>query len=205
MVAVLLLMAVSLHGPNAPDGQFPSHVFSLDAHEPQRVQLAFSFGLSQPLYLHGFNAAVDVRWKRLVVTYSHGQGLDDTSFLSSSEKAHGMTLAMPYSTGGGVGVLLIDELWVLIDFKVHHLEANTAVDHQSYTNVTIGGEIGWRYFIWKGFNLGIVLRYWPNVYSTAGNGLTLHDANGQTFVHKPIQQGFDGFVPNVLVGWAFQL
>jgi hypothetical protein len=49
------------HGPEAPDSQFPSHHFQLEAHEPRRVQLAFHYGLLQPIVLHGFNAAVDVR------------------------------------------------------------------------------------------------------------------------------------------------
>jgi hypothetical protein len=194
-----------VHGPEAPDDQFPSHVFRLEARQPQRVQLAFHAGLAQPLLMHGFNAAVDVRYKRLILTYSHGEGLDPTAFLSSTEKAAGLTMREPYSTGGGVGVVLLDELWVLADFKVHRFEADTPLDHQTYTNVTIGGEIGWRYFVWKGFNVALVARYWPNVYSTAGSGLTLHDANGAPFLHQPMQQGYGGFFGNVLVGWAFDL
>jgi hypothetical protein len=193
------------HGPDAPDDQFPSHVFQIEAHQPKRVQLGFTYGLAQPLVYHGFNAAVDVRYKRLVLTYSHGQGLDATSSLTSSEKSAGLTLNETFTTGTGIGLTLIDELWVLADFKVHQFQANTALDHQTYTNLTIGGEIGWRYFIWKGFNIGLVARYWPNVFSTAGDGLTLHDASGKPFLHKPMQQGVDGFILNVLVGWAFDL
>ena len=198
-------LRVREHGPSAPDDQFPSHVFQLRAHEPQRVQLAFHYGLAQPIVSHGFNAAVDVRYKRLVLTYSHGQGLDATPYLDTAQKNTGMTIAEPWTTGGGVGVLLIDELWVLADLKVHHFEATTAFDHASYTNVTVGGEIGWRFFVWKGFNVAIVARYWPNVYSTAGSGVILHDANDKPFLHKPMEQGYGGLFANVLVGWAFGL
>jgi hypothetical protein len=193
------------HGPEAAGDQFPSHVFQLAAHQPEGVQLAFHYGLSQVVLLHGFNAAVDVRYERLVLTYSHGQGLDATSFLSSSERQAGMTLGEPYTTGGGVGVLVMDELWILADVKVHHFVANTPLDRRTYTNVTIGLEIGWRYFVWRGLNVAVVARYWPTIYSTAGDGVTLHDATGRAFVHRPLAQGFDGFVPNVLVGWAFDL
>jgi hypothetical protein len=196
---------VRRHGPEAPDGQLPSHVFQLAAHTPQRVQLAFHYGLSQPIITHGFNAAVDVRYERLVLTYSHGQGLDYTPFESGAEKSVGAKLGLPWTTGGGVGVLLLDELWVLADLKVHHFEVDTSVDHASYTNVTVGAEIGWRFFIWKGFNVALVARYWPNVYSTAGNGVTLHDASGKPFVDPPAQQGYSGVLANVLVGWAFDL
>jgi hypothetical protein len=193
------------HGPKAPDEQFPSHTFRLDAHQPQRVQLAFHYGLNQPIFLHGFNAAVDVRYKRLVLTYSHGQGLDVTPYLSASEKAAGMTLHEPWTTGGGVGVLLVDELWVLADLKVHRFEASTSIDDRAYTNVTIGGEIGWRFFLWKGLNVGFVARYWPNVYSSAGDGVTLRDGSGKAFRHEPQSQGYAGFFGNVLLGWAFDL
>src|SRR5437763_854134 len=76
------------HGPAAPDDQFPSHVFQLKAHTTDRVQLDFNYGLNQPVLGHGFNSAVEVRWKRLVATYSHGQGLrHGASFESGPEKA----------------------------------------------------------------------------------------------------------------------
>jgi len=194
-----------LHGPQAPAAQFPSHVFRLAARQPPSVQLAFHYGLLQPIVMHGFNAAVDVRYKRLVLTYSHGQGLDATRFESASEQAAGMTLLEPWTTGGGVGVLLIDELWILADVKVHRFAAATEVDSATYTNVTVGLELGWRFFLWKGFNIGLVVRYWPNVYSSAGSGVTLHDASGKAFVHEPMQQGQSGVFGNALLGWAFDL
>jgi len=193
------------HGPSAPDGQFPSHHFTLAAHAPERVQLAMHYGLLQPILLHGFNAAVDVRWRRFIATYSHGAGLDVTSTLSSAEKHAGMTLREPWTTGGGVGVLLIDELWVLGDVKVHHFEGEVSAQHESYETLTLGGEIGWRYFIWKGFNVALVGRYWPNVWSSAKNGVTFRSPSGQTFVHEPAHQGASGLFANVLVGWAFGL
>jgi hypothetical protein len=196
---------VRAHGPDAPDGQFPSHVFQWEAHAPRRVQIGFDYGLSQPLLTHGFNAAIDVRYKRLVATYSHGQGLDYARFETDQEKTAGAAVKLPWTTGGGIGVLLIDELWILADFKVHHFLVDTAVDHLAYTTVTIGAELGWRYFIWKGFNVALVARYWPNVYSTSGKGVTLHDQSGTVFLDPPEKQGDSGFLANVLVGWAFNL
>jgi hypothetical protein len=193
------------HGPEAPADQFPSHVFQLRPRAPEHVQMGFTFGLNQPILTHGFNAAVDVRYKRLVATYSHGQGLDYARFETSDEKAAGAAVKLPWTTGGGVGLVLIDELWILADVKVHHFLVDTAVDHHVYTNVTVGAELGWRYFIWKGFNIELVARYWPNVYSSAGPGVVLHNPNGTTFVDPPAKQGYQGFLGNVLVGWAFDL
>jgi hypothetical protein len=197
--------APRVHGPLAPADQFPSHVFSLEAHQPRGVQLGFNYGLNQPIVLHGYNSAVEVRYKRLVLTYSHGQGLDYARFETPAEKAAGATVGLPWSTGGGVGVLLIDELWLLADVKVHHFVVDTPVDHDAYSTVTVGAELGWRFFVWKGFNIAFVARYWPNVYSTSGSGVTLHDAQGKPFVEPPAVQGESGCLANVLVGWAFEL
>jgi hypothetical protein len=193
------------HGPRAPAERFPSHDFQVAPHAPERVELGFNYGLSQPLLMHGFNAAVEVRYRRFLATYSHGQGLDYSAFATSAEKAANASVRMPWTTGGGVGVLLLDEVWLLADVKVHRFELETSVDRQAYTNVTVGAELGWRFFVWKGFNVALVARYWPNVYSSAGKGVTLHDASGKAFVDPPAQQGYNGLLANVLVGWAFDL
>jgi hypothetical protein len=193
------------HGPKAADWQFPSHVFQLAPHEHQRVQLTFTYGLNQPILSHGFNAAIEVRYKRMIATYSHGQGLDYGRFETDRERAAGASVKLPWTTGGGVGVLLIDEMWILADVKVHRFQIDTAFDHDSYTVLTVGAELGWRYFLWKGFNLAFVARYWPNVASTAGNGVTLHKPDGQVYVDPPAEQGYHGLLANILVGWAFDL
>jgi hypothetical protein len=190
------------HGPAAPANRF-SHHFRLAAHQPPRVQLAFHYGLVQPILYQGFNAAVDVRWKRLIFTYSHGAALDVTSNLSRAERSAGMHAVMPFTTGGGVGVLLIDELYVLVDFKYHRYDLSVGADRRSYDTFTLGGEIGWRLFLWKGLYVSPVVRYWPNVWTSApAAGVAL---NQGAVVHQPMQQGYGGFFANVLVGWAFNL
>jgi len=193
------------HGPSAANSQFPSHVFQLAAHQPPGVQLGFHFGLLQPIVMQGLNVALDLRYKRLLLTYSHGHGLDATRFTSAREQEADMTLRMPWTTGGGIGAVLIDELWLLADLKVHRFEAAVGVEQSAYTTVTFGAELGWRYFLWRGLNIALVLRYWPNVYASSGKGVVLHDKQGQPFVHKPQEQGASGFFANVLVGWSFDL
>ena len=194
-----------LHGPSAPDGSFPSHRFQLAAHTPERVQLGFHYGLGQPITAGGFNAAVDVRYKRFVFTYSHGQGLNVSSIaLSSDDRARGATLWEPWTTGFGVGAVLLDELHLLVDFKVHRFELSTGAESLKYDTVTVGLEAGYRFFIWKGLHVTPVLRYWPNVYTaSARDGVAVRTSDGGSIQHKPAQQGFGGFFPNVLVGWAF--
>jgi hypothetical protein len=209
-LALLVLLALAtragadeLHGPAAPPRKFLSHHFRLAAHQPPGVQLAFHYGLVQPILYGGFNAAVDVRWRRLIFTYSHGAALNFTSSLVASERAAGLRAYVPFTTGGGVGVLLIDELYVLVDFKYHRFDLSLGAEHPSYDTFTIGGEIGWRLFLWKGLYLSPVLRYWPEVWTSApARGVAL---NNGAILHQPLQQGYNGFFANVLIGWAFNL
>ena len=44
---------------------------------------------------HGFNAAVEVRYRRLIATYSHGQGLDYARFETDEERAAGASVKLP--------------------------------------------------------------------------------------------------------------
>jgi hypothetical protein len=201
--------ADDVHGPNASSAAFPSHVFQLAPRKPG-AQLGFSYGLVQPILLHGFNAAVDLRIGRWIVTYSHGQGLHPArapGTLTAEEKAAGLQLFEPYSTGGGVGVTLVDELYLLADIKLHALQVELDGQRADYKTVTVGGELGYRFFLWKGLYLSPVLRYWPNVWSSAGASLTMKRADGSTLVHKPVWQGIQGtgFFVNLLLGWAFDL
>ena len=125
------------HGPTATD-RFISHRFTLEAHTPERVQLAFHFGLVQPIVLNGFNAAVDVRWKRLIFTYSHGASLNFTPYLQQSERDAGLRVVAPFSTGGGIGIVLLDELYVLLDVKYHRFDLALGAEHPSYETLVQG-------------------------------------------------------------------
>jgi hypothetical protein len=199
------------HGPSAPASAFPSHDFQLAAHVPETAQVSFHAGLIQPILLQGFNAAVDVRVDRFIVTYSHGEGLDLTDLQTDAEKKSGLQTREPWTTGGGVGVVLIDELYVLADLKVHRFELESAsprggVDEAAYTTVTVGGEVGWRFFVWKGLHVAPVVRFWPNVWDSAPDGgVALRTRDGSISRHDPMKQGAGGLFANVLVGWAFDL
>jgi len=144
-----------------------------------------------------------VRWKRLIFTYSHGVALNFTPYLRQSERDAGLRVVAPFSTGGGIGIVLIDEFYVLLDVKYHRFDLTLGPERPSYETLTVGGEIGWRFFLWKGFYLSPVLRYWPNVWTSAPpGGVAL---NNGALVHRPLVQGTDGLFGNLLVGWAFSL
>ena len=190
---VLALLAPALAQPTA-SSRYPD------------LQVAVHGGLLQPLLLNGFNAAVDVRIKRFIFSYSHGEGLDLTGVagLPPEQEELGVRVRMPYTTGFGVGVSLIDELYVMADFKVHGFEVDTGLDPARYTTITLGGEVGYRLFVWEGLFVSPVVRYWPNVWTSAPGGFALQTSAG-SFQHDPMSQGAGGLFANVLIGWAFDM
>ncbi len=134
------------HAAEAPWSQVPSHVFRLAPRAHEAPQLSVHFGLLQPVLFRGFNAAIDLRWRRLLISYSHGQGLDYSASpsvgLTPAEANAGMRLMSPWTTGGGVGVVLIDELYVMADVKRHRYEASLDGDTLAYTTTSVGAEVG---------------------------------------------------------------
>ena len=196
------------HGPSASAAAFPSHDFSLRPHD-RGVELSFHYGLLQPLLLHGFNAAADLRIGRFIASYSHGQGLvisDAPGALTAEQEAAGMRIVAPFSTGGGIGLTLFDELYVMADLKVHRFEASAGRAVESYTTVTVGAEIGWRFFVWRGLHVTPVVRYWPNVWDSApAGGVMVETVDGGLVRHEVAKQGMNGLFANVLVGWSFDL
>jgi hypothetical protein len=200
-----LAFAAEGHGPSAPADRFAHH-FQLAAHQPD-LQLGVHAGLLQPVLLRGFNAALDVRSGRFVASYSHGEGLDLTRLSATeAEESEGVRIGLDWTTGGGVGVTLIDELYVLADLKVHHYEVEArGADPVDYTTVTVGGELGYRLFLWKGLHVIPVLRYWPNVWTDAAEGGVVVPTATGSLRHTALQQGASGLFANLTVGWAFDV
>lgn len=190
------------HGPNSTEGF--SHRFTSSARIPDGTQLAFHYGVLQPLLLGGFNAAVDVRHGRFVATISHGQGLTlPTTTLDRSQRDADVEARLDWSTGFGLGAVLVDELYALVDFKIHDVSVMHDEGTLEYRTVTVGLELGYRLFLWRGLNVTLALRYWPNVHTGIdrdGERLGTSDV-----VHSPVEQGAKGFFANVLIGWAFDV
>ena len=190
------------HGPSSREGF--SHRFIPRARIPNGTQVSFHYGVLQPVLLRGFNAAVDVRRGRFIATYSHGQGLElPESTLTRAEQDADVGVRMNWSTGFGVGLVLVDELYLLADFKIHDVTASHTDAALDYKTVTVGLELGYRLFLWGGFHVGLAVRYWPTVFSSIDrDGVELGDSG---ITHEPIAQGLEGFFANVLIGWAFDV
>ncbi|HEX5658738.1 MAG TPA: hypothetical protein VFX59_16175 [Polyangiales bacterium] len=166
--------------------------------QPEKVQLAILAGLLQPTVLHGFNAALDVRYRRFAFNYSHGAALDYSAnprfTLSDRDRRAGLQLHSPWSTGFGVGVTIVDHLYVLADFKVHRYEAELAGQEKRYTTISIGGELGYRWFVYEGLFVNPTVRYWPTVWKS-------HDSV-RVGDHKHEAKDL-GLFANVSLGYAF--
>src|SRR6185436_20839875 len=106
-------------------------------------------------------------------------------------------------TGFGVGLTLLDELWLGVEFKAHRYEISTTTgDERKYTTYSIGPVLGYKFFIWRGLHANAYLRYWPNVATTLDdNQVALQGPSGPV-VHQA--HDFKLFA-NVSLGWAFDL
>jgi hypothetical protein len=192
------------HGPSS--NAFPSHRFQWAPRDAKRVQVGVNFGLLQ-LALGGFNVAAELRYRRLWLEYSHGMALTlnnaGRSGMTEAERQQDLHIYVPYTTGFGAGVTLLDELWLGVEFKAHRFEVNApggAATH--YETYSIGPVLGYKLFLWRGLHVNAYVRYWPNVATTLDDGkVALQGSNG-TVVHEA--HGFD-FFANVSVGYAFDL
>jgi hypothetical protein len=190
------------HGINL----FPEHHFQWAASDAKRVQVGVNFGLLQ-LGLGGFNVAGEVRYRRFWFEYSHGVDLklnDLGGFsMTSTERAQDLRIVVPYTTGFGVGVTLLDELWLGVELKTHRYEVNAPGGPvTSYQTYSVGPVLGYKLFVYKGLFANAYARYWPNVASTLDNGeVALRGVNG-TVEHSA--HDFNVFA-NVSIGYAFDL
>jgi hypothetical protein len=191
------------HGPNS--SAFPSHHFQFAPHSPERVQLGVNFGLVQ-LALHGVNVALELRYKRLWLEYSHGEALTLNhlpSTLTAAERAQNLHVYVPYTTGFGVGATVLDELWVGMEFKLHRYEvSNGAGFEKSYETASIGPVVGYKLFIWRGLYTDLYARYWPNVASTLKHGEVSYAGPEGERTHEAHDWGL---FANASLGWAFDL
>jgi hypothetical protein len=189
----------------APPGP-SSHHFQWAAQDDHRPEGAINFGLLQ-LALGGFNLAGEIRYRRWWFEYSHGMELTlnnaSSLTMTSTERQQGLHIYLPYTTGFGVGVTLLDELWLGVEFKDHKYEVNAPGGPVvSYNTYSIGPVLGYKLFIARGLFLNAYVRYWPTVASTLDGGkVTLQGTNGPV-VHDAHDWGF---FANLAVGYAFDL
>ena len=184
----------------------PTHHYQWAATDAKTAQVGINFGLLQ-LALGGFNVAGELRYRRFWFEYSHGMDLKLNNLngfsMSDAERSQNLRVVVPYTTGFGVGMTLVDELWLGVEFKTHRYEVNApggAVS--SYQTYSIGPVLGYKAFIYKGLYADAYLRYWPNVAtSLTNNEIALQGTTG-TVEHSAHDFGV---FANVSIGYAFDL
>ena len=171
----------------------------------RRVQAGFNFGLLQ-LGLGGFNLAAELRNRRLWLEYSHGMDLTLNKLggfgLTQTERDEDLHIRVPFTTGFGIGVTLVDELWLGAEFKAHGYDVNAPGGRtSSYQTYSIGPVLGYKYYIWKGLYADAYGRYWPNVATSLDGGKVTLEGNNGTVQHTAHDFGL---FANVSVGYMFR-
>jgi hypothetical protein len=205
--ALLTGYAAQAHADEPPPASYtlqPLQAAQASHPDGTRYGFAVMLGLGQ-WALGGGNVAVQGRIGRLALEYSHGQGvhISEASFLqNASETAVGADVYEPWTTGLGVGLMVTDNLRVLLEVKANHYDVrggdrNTELD---YTTYTVGPGVFYEIPIWRGLFLQPSLRWWPTVASTFKDGSTLRRADGSSVT---MDRHESGIFPNVNLGWEF--
>jgi hypothetical protein len=191
------------HGPSS--NRFPSHDFQWAPHSA-KGQVDINFGLLQ-LVLGGLNVAIELRYRRLWLEYSHGMDLTLNNVpgltMTQTERSENLHIFMPYTTGFGVGLTILDELWFGFEFKTHRYEVNAPGGPVAYYQTfSMGPVLGYKFFIFRGLYLNAYFRYWPNVASSLDNGQVALTGTNGTVMHSAHDFNVFG---NFALGYAFDL
>ena len=170
-------------------------------------KLAVMAGLTQWTVWGGGNLAAELRLGRWVFEYSHGQALDlnriEAIGLSETERDAGVKVFVPWTTGGGFGYALLEDLHLLVEFKTHRYEVSGADRNDSivYTTFTVGPGLFYTFHLGEHVFVQPNLRWWPNVGDTLGraDATRLRGRDGNTYTHEA--HAFPPFV-NVNLGFS---
>lgn len=199
--------------------------FQLQAQEwknDKKVNLLF--GLTQPLFVDGFNIEGNYIHNRLIFDYSHGVSLDfSQSSLTPELRNQGVTVHMPWTTGFGVGYRFNEWLNLRVEPKWHRFEFYYDDEPQtseneitSYNTFSLGLGLYANFrpfknkasFI-KGIMVAPSIRFWPTVSSTL-DGDSFAYNNKNTLATETIETldsglGFTPIIFNISIGYSFDL
>src|SRR5262245_59980293 len=113
-------------------------------------------GLGQWIVFGGGNLAAQLKIDHFVFEYSHGQGLDLNRFggfaLKAAERDAGVSVFVPWTTGGGAGYQITPELHALIEVKAHRFEVR-GFDRNlriAYTTFSVGPGVFYDIYLYRG-------------------------------------------------------
>ena len=174
------------------------------ARDPYTTRGSVMAGLNQWLLFGGGNIAGQLKVGRwFVAELSHGQQLNlgRVSFaLTEAEQDAGVSVTMPWTTGGGAGIQITPNLHVLLELKAHRYEVRGFDRNQStsYTSFTVGPGVFYDLYLYKGFFIQPSARWWPTVASTYKKA-TFDSEAGGSYDHA--RHDLTPFV-NLNIGWT---
>lgn len=172
--------------------------------DPYPTRGSVMAGLNQWLLFGGGNIAGQLKVGRwFVAELSHGQQLNlgRVSFaLTEAERDAGVSVAMPWTTGGGAGIQITPNLHVLLELKAHRYEVRGIDRNQStsYTSFTLGPGVFYDLYLYKGFFIQPSARWWPTVASTYDEA-SFDSKAGGSYTHA--RHDLTPFV-NLNIGWT---
>lgn len=201
-------------------------IFNLQAQErnwKEERQAGLVFGLTQPLFVSGFNVEGVYVHKRLIFNYSHGMSLDfKGQNLTNELIRQGLEVHVPFTTGFGVGYRFTHWLNLRIEPKWHRFnfyyedEAQTAMNRIASNNTfSLGLGLYGLYQPFRnkenwlnGFTIAPSVRFWPNLRSDfPDEGFNYQNKlTNQQETLKTMQPGigFTPFIVNISVGYQFR-
>jgi hypothetical protein len=199
--------------------------FSLQAQDwKEDKKINVLFGLTQPLFLKGFNIEGNYIHNRLIFDYSHGVSLDFSgNSVTDDLKRQNVAVHMPWTTGFGIGYRLKEWINVRIEPKWHRFEfyyndevQNSTNEITSYNTMSLGIGLYGSFQLFKNkasFIKNIVIapniRYWPTI-ACSMEGEQYSYFNKYTNKNEEIKIldpgfGFTPFVFNVSIGYSFDV
>lgn len=162
-------------------------------------------GLSQQIILQGGNIEINYLTDKWVFEYSHGWSLDlDASpgekAMTSQEQYQGLSIHVPYSTGGGIGYRFTPEFNLRLEIKQHEFQVTNRENQTiKYTTQDVGLGAYYFYQPFKQYAFLVVpsIRYWPTVNTSLENDVATFN-NGEK--HNAHDFAIFG---NISIGWQF--
>jgi len=197
-------------------------VFSQEKKWGNEVKLGVVLGLTQPIFVDGFNLEGVFVYKKFIFDYSHGVSLDFIGeSLPKALKDQSLKVHMPFTTGFGFGYRFTKWLNIRIEPKWHQFEfyyngEAIADGNKILEKNTISLGVGLYGFfqpfksknkILQGLTFAPSLRYWPTIKSDLNeNGFSYQNkVNGKEEVINTLDPGI-GFTPlifNLSIGYMF--
>jgi hypothetical protein len=173
--------------------------------DPFTTRPSVMAGLNQWLLFGGGNIAGQLKTGRWVFEYSHGQALKLDRIaeigLTHDERDAGVSLEMPWTTGGGFGYQITPNLHVLVELKAHRYEVRGSDRNEvdRYTTITAGPGVFYDLYLFEGFFIQPNARWWPTIASTHDPDHSVFTSEAGTYRHA--RHDLLPFI-NVNIGWT---